>query len=48
MNTPVNIPGTMEEYPNWRRKLVFTLEDMFAREDILQLEAKLTQARHNN
>lgn len=48
MNTPVNIPGTMDEYPNWRRKLVSTLEDMFARDDILQLEAKLTQARRGH
>lgn len=45
MDTPVNIPGTMDEYPNWRRKLLSTLEEMFAREDILQLEAKLTAAR---
>ncbi|PHM74515.1 4-alpha-glucanotransferase [Xenorhabdus kozodoii] len=30
MELPVNIPGTTEEYPNWRRKLTTTLEDMFA------------------
>ena len=26
--TPVNIPGTSEEYPNWRRRLPTDLEDM--------------------
>lgn len=25
---PVNIPGTYREYPNWRRKLSFALEDL--------------------
>ena len=45
MDTPVNIPGTMDEYPNWRRKLSSTLQDMFARADIQRLETKLTQAR---
>ncbi|OKP02788.1 4-alpha-glucanotransferase [Xenorhabdus eapokensis] len=30
MERPVNIPGTTEEYPNWRRKLTSTLETMFA------------------
>ncbi|HBV77938.1 MULTISPECIES: 4-alpha-glucanotransferase [Vibrio] len=45
MDTPVNIPGTMDEYPNWRRKLSSTLQDMFDRADIQRLETKLTQAR---
>ncbi len=45
MDTPVNVPGTMDEYPNWRRKLSQTLQQMFARDDILMLEQKLTQAR---
>jgi len=30
MATPVNVPGTSSEYPNWRRKLSHTLEEMFA------------------
>ena len=25
---PVNIPGTYREYPNWRRKLGLTLEEI--------------------
>ncbi|MCC3720380.1 4-alpha-glucanotransferase [Rouxiella badensis] len=34
MNTPVNVPGTSSEYPNWRRKLTMSLEEMFADERI--------------
>jgi 4-alpha-glucanotransferase len=30
MATPVNIPGTSDEYPNWRRKLSATLETLFS------------------
>ncbi|MBJ7222992.1 MULTISPECIES: 4-alpha-glucanotransferase [unclassified Brenneria] len=30
MATPVNVPGTSREYPNWRRKLSRTLESIFA------------------
>lgn len=29
MESPVNIPGTTSEYPNWRRKLNKTLDEMF-------------------
>ena len=28
VDTPVNIPGTSEEYPNWRRRLPTNIEDM--------------------
>jgi 4-alpha-glucanotransferase len=27
---PQNIPGTWKEYPNWRKKLAFSLDDIFA------------------
>ncbi|MDE9433854.1 4-alpha-glucanotransferase [Xenorhabdus bovienii] len=37
MELPVNIPGTSTEYPNWRRKLSITLENMFQDEHINQL-----------
>jgi len=30
MAVPVNIPGTSDEYPNWRRKLSATLETLFS------------------
>ncbi|MDZ7902928.1 MAG: 4-alpha-glucanotransferase [Rheinheimera sp.] len=28
MTEPVNVPGTSDEYPNWRRKLTHTLEQL--------------------
>ncbi|PHM64787.1 4-alpha-glucanotransferase [Xenorhabdus stockiae] len=37
MENPVNVPGTTMEYPNWRRKLTVTLEDMFKNTDINNL-----------
>ncbi len=29
MSSPVNVPGTVDEYPNWRRKLSVAVEEMF-------------------
>ncbi|MEI2266721.1 4-alpha-glucanotransferase [Erwinia sp. CGal63] len=37
MATPVNVPGTSSEYPNWRRKLSLTLEEMFADAEVNEL-----------
>ncbi|HUX74583.1 MAG TPA: 4-alpha-glucanotransferase [Steroidobacteraceae bacterium] len=34
MSAPVNVPGTNEEYPNWRRKMSCDLEDIFARAEL--------------
>ncbi|HIF9501329.1 TPA: 4-alpha-glucanotransferase [Photobacterium damselae] len=45
MDKPVNIPGTVDEYPNWRRKLSTTLDDLFTRQDIIDLTRRLTEAR---
>ena len=45
MDKPVNIPGTFNEYPNWRRKLSQNLEDIFSNRDILDLSARISQAR---
>ena len=45
MDKPVNIPGTFDEYPNWRRKLTRNLEDIFADENLRNLASRLTQAR---
>tara|TARA_Y100000588_G_scaffold143831_1_gene157802 strand:+ start:203 stop:2401 length:2199 start_codon:yes stop_codon:yes gene_type:complete len=45
MDKPVNIPGTFDEYPNWRRKLTENIESMFERHDINELASKLTHAR---
>ncbi len=45
MDKPVNIPGTFDEYPNWRRKLTENIESMFDRHDINELASKLAHAR---
>lgn len=45
MATPVNIPGTNTEYPNWRRKLSNTLEEIFADEHINKLLKDLDKRR---
>ena len=45
MDKPVNIPGTFDEYPNWRRKLTQNIEAIFDSHDIKDLAAQLTQAR---
>lgn len=37
MATPVNVPGTTDAYPNWRRKLTRDLETMFSDPDIIRL-----------
>ncbi|MGL9724072.1 4-alpha-glucanotransferase [Sodalis sp. (in: enterobacteria)] len=37
MATPVNVPGTTDAYPNWRRKLTRDLETLFNDPEIIQL-----------
>jgi 4-alpha-glucanotransferase len=45
MTTPVNVPGTVEQYPNWRRKLAQPLETMFADEEVNKLLKSVNQRR---
>lgn len=45
MDKPVNIPGTFNEYPNWRRKLTQNVEDIFQNHAINGLAHQLTHAR---
>lgn len=45
MDKPVNVPGTFNEYPNWRRKLNQNLEAIFTNRDIVELAESLSQAR---
>jgi 4-alpha-glucanotransferase len=45
MDKPVNIPGTFNEYPNWKRKLTQNIEQIFSRPDLQALAGDLTQAR---
>nr|WP_246072237.1 4-alpha-glucanotransferase [Catenovulum sediminis] len=48
MDMPVNVPGTCDEYPNWRRKLSTNLEELFAQDEISTLTLGLNQARSLN
>lgn len=45
MEKPVNVPGTVDQYPNWRRKLSRTLEEMFSDEQINRLIKDLDKRR---
>ncbi|ARJ41622.1 4-alpha-glucanotransferase [Pantoea alhagi] len=45
MEQPVNVPGTVDQYPNWRRKLSHTLDEMFSDERINQLIKDLDRRR---
>ncbi len=47
MQKPVNVPGTSDEYPNWRRKLSANIDEIFANEKITSLLAKMTEARES-
>jgi 4-alpha-glucanotransferase len=47
MDKPVNIPGTFNEYPNWRRKLTRNLQDIFNDSSLNDLAANLTEARQH-
>lgn len=45
METPVNVPGTGDEHPNWQRKLIQDLEDWLVRADIRELAARMNAER---
>jgi 4-alpha-glucanotransferase len=45
MDQPINIPGTFNEYPNWKRKLSRNLEDIFEDDSIRTLTKNLTNRR---
>lgn len=45
MTQPVNVPGTSNEYPNWRRKLSAELEQWTNSDNISHLLQSLTQLR---
>jgi 4-alpha-glucanotransferase len=47
MDKPVNIPGTYDEYPNWRRKLSHNLEDIFTQPEVKALASQLSKRRNN-
>ncbi|WP_395489993.1 4-alpha-glucanotransferase [Cedecea davisae] len=45
MAEPVNIPGTSDQYKNWRRKLTHSLEQMFGDERVNKLLKDLDKRR---
>lgn len=45
MATPVNVPGTIDAWPNWRRKLSATLEEMFSDPAVDALLAEVSRVR---
>ncbi len=45
INKPVNIPGTSDEYPNWRRKLSQTSEQLFSTPEIVAFCQKINELR---
>ncbi len=47
MTTPVNVPGTVNEYPNWRRRLSVTLEALFADDEVDRLLKEVSRQRNS-
>lgn len=45
MDKPVNVPGTTDQYPNWRRKLSKPLEEMFADKQVNLLLKEVDRRR---
>ncbi len=45
VDTPVNVPGTSREYPNWRRKLPLPTAQLFATVSVQQWLSALREAR---
>ncbi|MBT0586555.1 4-alpha-glucanotransferase [Alteromonas oceanisediminis] len=45
MDKPVNIPGTFNEYPNWKRKLSRTLSSVFDDPEVQGLASRIDSAR---
>ncbi len=45
METPVNVPGTSFQYPNWQRKLNVSIETLFADQNVAELMAEIQRTR---
>lgn len=48
MESPVNIPGTDKQYPNWRRKLSASLDQIFGNNNIIALLTELDRVRQGD
>ena len=44
-SAPVNLPGTTDERPNWRQKLVLNVEEFFTDARVVALAAAMTRER---
>ena len=45
MGEPVNVPGTLTEYPNWQRKLTASSSEIFGDETVLDLLRQIRDLR---
>jgi 4-alpha-glucanotransferase len=45
---PVNLPATTDQYPNWRRRISVTLEDLAAWQDFVHISEAFTAAGRTN
>jgi len=45
MLEPVNVPGTSSEYSNWTRRMTASAAEIFARADVRELTAAMTESR---
>lgn len=45
---PQNIPGTVDAYPNWRRKARYTVEEFSQKPEVLQVLKEISYLRNTN
>jgi (1->4)-alpha-D-glucan 1-alpha-D-glucosylmutase len=43
----INVPGTIDEYPNWRHKIPLDIEDWLASGEVKHIAATITRERSN-
>jgi 4-alpha-glucanotransferase len=41
----VNLPGTVDEHPNWRRRVALALDEILADPEFARLAATIREAR---
>ncbi|HEX7026449.1 MAG TPA: 4-alpha-glucanotransferase [Gammaproteobacteria bacterium] len=47
MRKPVNVPGTTDQYPNWRRKLSQTTAEIFEQAQVRDMLSGIVRARYS-
>lgn len=48
MDAPTNVPGTFKEYPNWQRKIVSSLDQIFNNSRVQAILQEIQQERTNH